>query len=138
MKYKVSHRCNLKISSSHIQKIKKKQVKSISIRYVVKPSIFFFFFFVFCLFRAAPAVYGNSQARGRIGAIAAGLHHSHSNLGYEQCLWPTPQLMQCWILNPVSKARDWTCVLMDPSQIHFFWAMTGTPNSVFLKYYLNM
>ena len=25
---------------------------------------------------------------------------------------------QCWILNPQSKARDWTSVLMDASQIH--------------------
>ena len=38
-------------------------------------SDFFFFFF----FRAALAAYGGSQARGLIGAIAAGLHHSHSN-----------------------------------------------------------
>ena len=37
---------------------------------------FFVSFFVFCLFRAAPKAYGSSQARGRIGATAAGLHHS--------------------------------------------------------------
>ena len=39
----------------------------------------FVFFFFFCLFRAAPVAYGASQARGLIGAIAAGLHHKHSN-----------------------------------------------------------
>ena len=33
---------------------------------------------------------------------------------------------QCWILNPLSKARDRTCVLMDASQVHFHWAMTET------------
>ena len=38
-------------------------------------TIFFFFLPV----RAEPMVYGGSQARGQIGAIAAGLHHSHSN-----------------------------------------------------------
>ena len=38
-----------------------------------------FFFFFFAFFRAAPEAYGGSQARGPIGAIAAGLHHSHSN-----------------------------------------------------------
>ena len=38
-----------------------------------------FYFFIFCLFRAAPTAYGGSQARGLIGAIAAGLYHSHSN-----------------------------------------------------------
>ena len=37
------------------------------------------FFFFFCLFRAASMVYGGSQARGQIGAVAAGLHHSHGN-----------------------------------------------------------
>ena len=42
--------------------------------------LFIFYFFVFCLFRAAPAAYGGSQARGLIGAVAAGLHHS-----YKQC-----------------------------------------------------
>ena len=52
--------------------------------------------FVFvCLFvfsYAAPAAYGGSQARGLIGAVAAGLHHSHSNAGSKPRLWPTPQL----------------------------------------------
>ena len=49
-------------------------------------------FFV-CIFRAAPVAYGDSQARGQIGALAAGLHHSHSNVGSEPCLRPTLQLM---------------------------------------------
>ena len=40
----------------------------------------FFLSFIFCLFRAAPATHGGSQARGQIGAAAAGLHHSHSNV----------------------------------------------------------
>ena len=56
--------------------------------------LFFFFFFlsfVFCLFRAALPAYGGSQARGLIGAPAAGLHHSHSHTGSKPCLQPTPQ-----------------------------------------------
>ena len=36
----------------------------------------FCFVFAFCLFRAAPTAYGGPQARGLIGAIATGLHHS--------------------------------------------------------------
>ena len=51
----------------------------------------FFFFLDFS--RAAPMAYGDSQARGRIRAVAAGLHHSHSNMGSEPRLQPTPQLM---------------------------------------------
>ena len=35
----------------------------------------------YLLFRAVPVAYGGSQARGPIGAVAAGLHHSHSNVG---------------------------------------------------------
>ena len=44
------------------------------------------------VFRAAPAANRGSQARGPIGATAAGLHHSHSNAGSEWHLRPTPQL----------------------------------------------
>ena len=39
----------------------------------------FFSFFVFS--RAIVMAYGGSQARGPIGAVAAGLHQSHSNVG---------------------------------------------------------
>ena len=46
-------------------------------------TFFFFFFFFFGLFRAAFMAYGGSQARGPMGATAAGLHHSHSNVGSE-------------------------------------------------------
>ena len=54
----------------------------------------FFCLLVFCIlsfFRAAPKAYGDSQARGLIGAVAAGLRQSHSNARSELCLWPTPQ-----------------------------------------------
>ena len=37
--------------------------------------------YVIAISRAAPVAYGGSQARGRIGAVAAGLHQSHSNSG---------------------------------------------------------
>ena len=40
-----------------------------------------FCFVLFCFVTATPMAYGVSQARGRIGATAAGLHHSHSNAG---------------------------------------------------------
>ena len=36
-------------------------------------------FLSFVFSKATPTAYGGSQARGRIGAIATGLHHSHSN-----------------------------------------------------------
>ena len=52
-----------------------------------------FILFIFSLFRATPVAYGVSQARGRVGAIAAaGLHHSHNNARSEPHLQSTPQL----------------------------------------------
>ena len=56
-------------------------------------SFIFYFFGLFAFSRAAPAAYGSSQARDRIGAVAARLRQSHSNLGSELCLQPTPQRM---------------------------------------------
>ena len=52
------------------------------------------FFLSFLSFRASPAAFGGSQARGPIGALAARLHCSHSNSGSELCLWPTSQPQQ--------------------------------------------
>ena len=57
--------------------------------------LFIYLFIYFCLFafsRAAPTAYGGSQARGLMGAVAAGLRQSHSNSESEPCLQPTPQL----------------------------------------------
>ena len=44
------------------------------------------------LFRATPTAHGSSPARGWTKAVAAGLHHSHSNEGSKTRLWPIPQL----------------------------------------------
>ena len=74
------------------------------------------FFFSFFLFRVALVAYGSSQARGQIGATAAKLHHSSR---------------QCWIPDPLSKARDRTCIHIDSSWIHFCCAPMGTP--IYLK-----
>ena len=58
------------------------------------PFIYLFVCLFICLFafsRAAPAACGGSQARGQIGAVAAGLCQSHSNVRTELRLRPTPQ-----------------------------------------------
>ena len=61
-------------------------------------------FFFFCLFRATPVAYGSFQARGRIRAAAASLHHSSQ---------------QCQILDQLSEPRDQICVLMITNQVHY-------------------
>ena len=52
----------------------------------------YLFILIFLLFRAAPAAFEGSLARGLIGATAASLHHSHINARAEPRLWPTLQL----------------------------------------------
>ena len=64
------------------------QLWQCQIHYATARTLFFFL-----AFRAAPAAYGGSQARGPSGAVATGLHHSHSHAGSELRLRPTPQLM---------------------------------------------
>ena len=54
--------------------------------------IFIIIVLSFCHYRGAFAAYGGSQARGLIGAVAASLRQSHSNVGSEPRLQPTPQL----------------------------------------------
>ena len=88
---------------------------------------FWVFFCLFAFSRAASAAHGGSQARGLIGAVASGLHQSHSNAKSEPRLQPTPQLTATPILNPLSEARDGTCIIMVPSRIHFRCTTTGTP-----------
>ena len=73
-------------ASSHVEN---KALKKFSCTISEIPGSFsevtFFFFF-----RAAPM--GGSQARGLIGATAAGLRHSHSHAGSKSSLQSTPQL----------------------------------------------
>ena len=57
---------------------------------VVAASGTFLLLLSFCCFRATPAVYGGSQARGLNRAVAAGLHYSDA--GSELWLRPIPQL----------------------------------------------
>ena len=75
---------------------------------------FLFFFWLFAFSGAAPAAYGGSQARGLIGATAAGLHHSSR---------------QRRILNLLSEARGRSRNLKVPSWIRLHCATTGTPPS---------
>ena len=50
------------------------------------------YIYVCLFFRAAHVAYGDSQARGPVGATAAGLCQSNSNIRSKPHLWPTPQL----------------------------------------------
>ena len=86
----------------HIKKLKNKNNMLLSID-AEKASDkiqypFLSFFLLSFTFRAAPAVYGTSQARGQIGPADTVLHHSHSNTGSEPHLQSALQLMA--VLDP--------------------------------------
>ena len=67
----------------------------------------------FCLFRATLVVYGNSQARGQIGATA---YTTATAMQDASCIGDLCRsLWQHQIFNPPSRARDPTHILMDTS-----------------------
>ena len=83
------------------------------------------FLFLFFFLRAAPVAHGDAQARSELQppvyttatatpdpSCVCDLHHSS---------W------QRQIPDPLSEARDQTCVLMDTSGVHFCFATTGSP-----------
>ena len=87
--------------------------------FVMNQSLFFIFIYFiitiiiiiiivfFAISWAAPTAYGGSEARGRIGAVAAGLHHSHNNWGSQPCLQPTPQLTATLDPWPTEQGQGW-------------------------------
>ena len=77
--------------------------------------LFFFFSFFFGLFRAAPAACGGSQARRGIRVVAAGLTTATATRGPSYICDLCHISRQHQILNPLTKARNQTCVLMDAS-----------------------
>ena len=81
----------------------------------------------FLLFRTTPTVYGNSQARAWIGATSGSLCHSHSNAGSDHVCDLYHSSQHCWIPDPLSEARDRTCILLDTSWIWFHCATMETP-----------
>ena len=93
---------------------------------IVQSSTIYFYFL------ATPVTYGSSQARGRIGAAAAGLCHSHSKVGFQPHLRPTPQLMVTPDPWPTEQGQGLNPILMDTSQICFCCTTMGTPILAFL------
>ena len=70
-----------------------------------------FRYYYYFLFMTTPGAYGSSQAMGQIGAAAATYTTvtATSDLSHI-CACP---LWQCQILNPLSEAKDRTCVFME-------------------------
>ena len=90
-------------------------------------------FIEFLFFRVVLMACRSSQAWGQVRARTDSLRHSQSNARFKPYLCQIqaiPQLMslwQCWILNPLSEARDRTCILMDTSWDPWVLATMGSP-----------
>ena len=105
-------------------------------RNVVTNRVFFggVSFFLGLFFRAVPAAYGGSQARGLTGAVAAGLHHSHShsNTGSKPRLQPTPRAhsnarsLAHWARPGIKPTTSWFLV-----GFINHWATVGIPTNSF-------
>ena len=73
-------------------------------------------FIDFCLFRAQPAAYGRSKAKGQIRAAAASLQPQQYQIRVASATYITA-CSDSGSFNPLSKARDQTCILLDTSYI---------------------
>ena len=96
-------------------------------------SFFFFSFFAFCFLgphsrhmevprlgvesELQPPAYTTATTRPDLSCVWD-LHHS----------WG-----EHWILHPLTKIRDRTHILVDTSQVHFCWAMMGSPTVISFK-----
>ena len=85
---------------------------------------------------ATPMAYGGSHARGGITATAAGLHHSHSNLGSERHLRPTPQLTEMLDPRPTEPGQGLNLRPHGYQLDLFLLCQTGTPVVTDLKLYV--
>ena len=86
----------------------------------------------------APKAYGSSQARGRIGATHASLHHSHSSARTEPRLCPIPQLTAMLDSYPIEQGQGsnphhhghWSYLLLlhnRNSRMSFFLKLNSIP-----------
>ena len=84
-------------------------------------------FFSLFFFKSHTVACGSSQAKGQTGAAVASLDHSQTTQDPSFICNLHHSSQQRLILNPLSEARDRTCVLMDTSQFHYCWATVETP-----------
>ena len=77
------------------------------------------FLFVFCLFRAATVAYGSSRA-GVESELHLLAYTTATVMQDPSCVCDLRHSSgQCWILNPLSEARDRTLILIDASEFRY-------------------
>ena len=99
-----------------------------------QPLCWVFFFFFFFTFRATFVAYGCSQAKVKLELqlLAYTTATAMPDLSRVYKLHHSSQ--QCWIFNPLRKARDRTHILMVTSWVHYHWATAGTLRALFWSF----
>ena len=98
----------------------------------VSPSVLPSFLSV-CLFRAPPMAHGNPQGRVKSELQLPATTTARTMQDPSRVCELHHCSQQHRILNPLGKARDLTHILMDPSQVCYYWDKTGTPHELFQK-----
>ena len=88
-------------------------------------------FGLFVFLRAAPTTHEGSQARGRNGLLLPAYARAIATPDPSHVCDLHHRSRQCWILNPLSEARDRTHNLMAPGQIRFCCTMRGIPYFIY-------
>ena len=96
------------------------------------PWVDFMFYLFFVFLRAAPAAYGSSQARGRIGVQLLAYATATQDLRRVCDLYHSSK--QCQILNSLNEARDRTRILLVTSQV--LNPLNHNGNSDFIFYFI--
>ena len=88
-------------------------------------------YFEFFFLRATPAAYGSSQVELELQLPAYATATATTDLSCIFSLHSSSH--QCWILNPLSGARNRTGILRDKSWVCYHWATTGTPRQHYFE-----
>ena len=99
-------------------------LEKVSFDYARPTSVFFFFFKGLCLWHMQVPRLG-IESKLQLPATATAMPDLSKVCDLHHSSW------QQQILNPLSKARDWICNLMVPSQIRFCCTTRGTPRFCF-------
>ena len=133
---------DLRISNSSCSRVNYIRRWSIIESYVRKREwkflIFSFLSFFFLLFRAAPVAYSSSRTGVKLALQLPAYTTATATRDLSCICDPHYSSRECRILNPLSKAREWTCIFMDTSRVHNLLSHDGNSRERQLWFHIGM